>query len=293
MNDRIVAEKREKLETSLFNELLFRNIVLPNNLVKVTAAILSKIFAENSSYEMLEIIGFGSIWAWALDEITDNANLNLDAKKDFLKNYIHLFDTVDFNKKISLEKFPETSSLIIDCFNKIIEYSNLNDLDRRLLKEEYVDCLKGFEYESINMGILVPIEDSLYQRSYSYVPPFYGAMVYAADFHVKNEGDYQAIRPLLRVFGEITRIHNDIGTYYKEKASGEINLIWLLIKSGLNETEAFEKAKEYLARATQKFNELSKPIEEKRFLEVLNKFIDVHGKMYSINNVRIIDPTTI
>lgn len=288
-----INEIRLKLEEDLLEELFKYNLnLIPEDLVKVSAALLAKMYSETTEYSLIKIIGFGSIWAWSFDEIADDPTIPKHLKKPFLDQFFNMLNPHDLKKVNSLVNIPKTGELMVDCINGLLEYKSLNLYERAFLRKEYLNLILGAKYEVEKMGELVEVEESLFHRSYSYATPFYGALLLLGDFTIANWDDFWLYSKFLYVKGRVTRIMNDIATYEKEKGGDEVNLVYALMQEGNDEQEALAKSQKMFEVEYNKFMSYASKI-DKNFFDIENKFVDVHNEAYKIKNIREINPDNI
>jgi hypothetical protein len=287
----VIEQQISDLQDFLFEVLNKYGLrLIPDDLVRVSALLLVKMLASHTTFEMMQVVGLGSVWAWTFDEIVDDPTKELPEKIRLIESYHKLANSWDLQvPKLITSDVPRTAELIVESLNLLITKFSLNDLDRSFLLDNFKFCLNGADYETRNAGGNVDVEESLLHRGYSYATPFYGAMIFVGNFHVDSLDSARYASQFLRAFGRITRIRNDLSTYEKEKSGGEINLIRVLMQSNLKESDALNLAKQYYNDAETLYKSESLGVIP-RFAAVIDNFKRVHDAAYEIRDIRTLKP---
>lgn len=282
-----VAQQSEKLEVFLFDKLNEYNLhLIPDELVRVSALLLIKMFAEYVSEDLIKVVALGSVWAWSFDEIVDNPKTPLAAKMSFIEDYLSICRSWDLKYPKEITKsLPKTSELIIDSLNRLILNFSITELDRKFLFKQVNYCLEGAKFETLNAGKGVDLEQSLKHRAYSYATPLYGTMILVGHHHLRDEHSAQDVEMFLELFGKVTRIRNDLSTFEKEKDGKEINIVSVLMQSGKSQADALLSAKQYYDSTSQEYLSAGKNVPSS-FFDVIENFRRVHDSAYEVKDIR-------
>src|SRR3989338_2287121 len=95
--------KYKTLEGDLF-EILKKNTLklMPDDLVKISCKLLVQMFGEYSSYQMMLIVGYGSIWAWSFDTLADDPQSAKEPKIALINSLKEMVEAQDLFAPIFL-----------------------------------------------------------------------------------------------------------------------------------------------------------------------------------------------
>lgn len=283
-------KQNDALAVFLFDTMRKHKLhLIPDELVRVSALLLIKMLVAHTSFDMIKVIGLGSVWAWSFDEIVDDPKIPLSQKLELINKYFLIANSWDMNETMSItSEQPTTSQLIIESLNLLIRKFSLTKFDKQFISTQFVNCLKGAEFETRYAGQAVDVEESLLHRGYSYATPFYGSMIFVGDYHAQTEEEASRVMEFLRLFGRATRIRNDLSTYEKEKEGKEINIVKVLTQSSLSEADALNKAQQYYNDAIEAYKVASAFVPPK-FFAAIDSFRQVHDSAYEIKDIRTLN----
>lgn len=283
-------KQKDALGVFLFEILhKYKLHLIPDELVRVSALLLIKMLAAHTSFDMIKVVGLGSVWAWSFDEIVDDPQIPLSKKLTLIEQYSSIANSWDMNEEKAItQEQPTTSQLIIESLNLLIKKFPLTKLDKQFISTQFVNCLKGAEFETRYAGQSVDVEESLLHRGYSYATPFYGTMIFVGDYHAQAQDEIDRVTEFLRLFGRATRIRNDLSTYEKEKEGKEINIVKVLTQNGLPEQDALKMGEQYYNDAIDAYRNASVFVPPK-FFSAIDSFRLVHDSAYEVKDIRTLN----
>ncbi len=261
-------------------------VTIPADLVSNTGKILSRIFDAYPNPQVKYAIGLASIYAWCTDNIWDDPTLFAVEKHRQLDEHLRVLDRFGFEGEIPADDLPPLSFLLVEAFNALIRYGGLTRLDRFVLREQARRMLETVGYELAHDGDPPPIDELLFFSSYNYSTPFYGFMIYAADYHLRTAQEYARLDAFLYAFGLVGRLVNDVATYERERELGELNLV-LVLEQQLGSLEAALKRTEALiAQAQANYDRLKALIPTPVYTHVIDRFLQTINGIYRVSDVR-------